>query len=67
MLFRNTKTGNILSVLDELTKQLMDRSPIYERVEKPAPAKAAKPAKALKAEKEPAKKPTRKKAADKAE
>ena len=67
MLFRNIKTGNILSVLDELTKQLMDRSPIYERVEKPAPAKAAKPAKAPKTDKEPAKKPTRKKAADKAE
>lgn len=33
MLFRNIKTGNIISPSDEATVDLMQKSPIYEQTE----------------------------------
>lgn len=38
MLFKNIKTGNIVSPSDEATVELMHKSPIYEQIEAPAEA-----------------------------
>ena len=44
MLFRNTKSGNIVGANDKASIELMQRSPIYEAVETaPAPAPKGKP------------------------
>ncbi len=43
MLFRNTKSGNIVGADDKTSIELMQRSPIYEVVETaPAPAQKGK-------------------------
>lgn len=41
MNFRNIKTGNIVAARDALTAELMQRSPIYIKIE-PTPAKATR-------------------------
>ena len=59
MLFKNIKTGNIIAAHDELTAELMSRSPIYQRV-----LPTVKPKKApAKEQPEPKKTTTRKKTA----
>lgn len=56
MLFKNIKTGNIVSPSDETTIELMQKSPIYEQVESSAEAETVVEAEP----KEETKKPTAK-------
>lgn len=60
MLFRNIKTGNIVSPSDEATVELMKESPIYEQVEAPKEAETVAKTEA-KEQKKPTAKQTSKK------
>lgn len=54
MLFKNLKTGNFVATSDESSIELMQRSPIYEAVDVPAPAPVIEEKATPKAAKKPA-------------